>query len=48
MLYTVSDDAMEGIDLVPLRIDLAPLLFELDKQLSAMMLRVCSLDVSGK
>jgi hypothetical protein len=33
MLDDVGDDPMEGIDLVPLRIDLAPLLFELDKQI---------------
>jgi hypothetical protein len=32
MLDDVTDDSMEGIDLIPLRIDLAPLLFELDKQ----------------
>jgi hypothetical protein len=31
MLDDVGDDLMEGIDLVPLRIDLVPLLFELDK-----------------
>jgi hypothetical protein len=32
ILDDIGDDLMEGIDLVPLRIDLAPLLFELDKQ----------------
>jgi len=32
MLDDIGDDLMEEIDLVPLRLDFASLLFELDKQ----------------